>query len=119
MFEHSHSAVRYPDYYLPRKIVLDAKYKVLQEKEIGSFKRDDLNQIVTYMHVLALDKGGFIFPGTKKIAAKSPGLLKGKGGIIYPICLVIPQDCKDYKTFCNVMAQSEEAIRKQVTTIIA
>lgn len=118
MFEHSKSAIRYPDFYLRGKIVLDAKYKVLQEKEIGSFKRDDLNQIVTYMHVLALDKGGFIFPGTKKIAAKSPGLLKGKGGYVYPICMIIPQGCDTYTSFCNIMSESERNVRRQVCDLI-
>lgn len=118
MFEHSRSAVRYPDFFLPGKIVIDAKYKVLQEKKIGSFKRDDLNQIVTYMHVLALDKGGLVFPGTKNIAAKSPGLLKGIGGYVYPICMIIPQECETYTSFCNMMSEYENYVIEQIRSLI-
>ncbi|MCQ2148181.1 MAG: McrC family protein [Bacteroidales bacterium] len=118
MFEHSRGAVRYPDYYLPGKIVLDAKYKTLQEKEISSFGRDDLNQIVTYMHVLSLKKGGFIFPGVMKVPTKNEGSLKGAGGKVYPLCLVIPQKCADYKTFCGEIKVSEQTLIRNILDII-
>ena len=118
MFEHSRGAVRYPDFYLPGQIVLDAKYKTLQEKEVSSFGRDDLNQIVTYMHVLSLGKGGFIFPGTKKMEAKTPGSLKGAGGMVYPLCLPIPQGCHDYRQFCAELQESERALTDKIKLII-
>ena len=118
MFEHSRGAVRYPDFYLPGQIVLDAKYKTLQEKEVSSFGRDDLNQIVTYMHVLSLGKGGFIFPGTKKMEAKTPGSLKGAGGMVYPLCLPIPQGCHDYRLFCAELQKSERALTIKIKSII-
>ena len=118
MFEHSRGAVRYPDFYLPGQIVLDAKYKTLQEKEVSSFGRDDLNQIVTYMHVLSLGKGGFIFPGTKKMEAKTPGSLKGAGGLVYPLCLPIPQGCHDYRQFCTELQESERALTDKIELII-
>lgn len=118
MFEHSRSAVRYPDFYLPGKMVLDAKYKRLEDVEIGSFGRDDLNQIVTYMHVLSLDKGGFIFPGTKDLEAKLPGSLKGVGGMVYPVCLSIPQKQDNYSMFCEEIRSNELKLIGQIKDII-
>jgi 5-methylcytosine-specific restriction endonuclease McrBC regulatory subunit McrC len=50
---------RYPDFY-NEKIVLDAKYKHLEHnKEID---RNDMHQIIAYMHFLRLNSGGFVYP---------------------------------------------------------
>ena len=56
----------YPDFYYKDKdksIVLDAKYKKLINDKID---RDDMHQIITYMHTLEAKKGCFIHPQEKK-----------------------------------------------------
>ena len=57
-----HSGVRYPDFYNDI-MVLDAKYKRLGGYEkVAQVANDDINQVVTYMTTLHLNKGGFIAP---------------------------------------------------------
>ena len=118
MFKNSHGAIRYPDFYLKDSIVLDAKYKRLEGVDIGSFGRDDLNQIVTYMHILSLDKGGFIFPGSKDLEAKPFGTVKGLGGLVHPLCLSIPQNQDSYASFCEEVHSNEYDFLRKIEEII-
>ena len=69
---------RYPDFYRENKaIVLDAKYKHLDR----SVSREDLYQIISYMHILNTKTGGFIYPNDSKEFDLDPiGTLKGLGG---------------------------------------
>lgn len=55
----------YPDFYSEKLgIVMDAKYKRSQGiKDIGS---DDRMQIISYMHILGLNKGVFLYPSAEK-----------------------------------------------------
>ena len=53
----------YPDFYRPNEahkggFILDAKYKRLQ----NGVGREDLYQVVTYMHTMKIDSGGFLYP---------------------------------------------------------
>ena len=53
----------YPDFYRPNEaakggFILDAKYKRLQ----NGIGREDLYQVVTYMHTMKIDSGGFLYP---------------------------------------------------------
>lgn len=57
----------YPDFYRKNQIILDAKYKHLE----NGFVRDDLYQIISYMHTMKIATGGFIYP--KKV---DDGLLR-------------------------------------------
>jgi hypothetical protein len=57
----------YPDFYRKNQIILDAKYKHLE----NGFVRDDLYQIISYMHTMQIAAGGFIYP--KKV---DDGLLR-------------------------------------------
>jgi len=95
---------RYPDFYND-KAVLDAKYKHL-EKENNELNRDDIHQMITYMHVLNKQKGGFLFPfsstGTIPI-----GQLKGIGGDISKISLGIPVS-ESFSEFTDSIGNNEQ-----------
>lgn len=94
---------RYPDFYSD-KIILDAKYKQLEEKGIS---REDLYQITSYLHVTKAERAGVIFPSRSKFLYKNIGELSGYGGEIFKIGLEIPQSISGYPVFLDEMKKSE------------
>lgn len=112
--------LHYPDFYLGKQIeknsapevlnqaanenfVLDAKYKHLDEIN-GSFSRDDLHQMITYMYILPTKKAALIYPYDKankqdegEIVKSNPKDLFGYGGRIgtYGVPIPVVQTYKD------------------------
>jgi len=100
---------RYPDFYrgvqLPSVVlnenskeaiaghcILDAKYKRMG----GGPGREDLHQMITYLHIFPAQKGAFIHPvegGGDGVAFAEPKNLFGYGGTISKIAVPIPQGC--------------------------
>lgn len=99
---------------------MDAKYKALsyevkkddetfEEIKIG-FRRDDVHQLVTYMHILQYSKGAFIFPDKYSDSHSESNIrslskwreLKGFGGKINAFGLKIPS-ATDYSLFKSQM----------------
>ena len=85
----------YPDFYSSAlDIVMDAKYK--HAKEVKDIARDDRMQIISYMHILGLKKGVFLYPADNNHAGN---ILYGKLNIpekntdeyVYQYCFKIPQ----------------------------
>ena len=108
---------RYPDFYRGKQttpenmegnFVLDAKYKhldVIRNNDIldGSFSRDDLHQLITYMHILPSRSGALIYPFDKAFSGDTRSkkrTIKGYGGDVWTIGVPIPQDCTSLKVFC-------------------
>lgn len=53
----------YPDYYsTDLNIVMDAKYKRVHDKGIAEIDSKDRMQIISYMHILGVNKGVFLHP---------------------------------------------------------
>lgn len=104
---------RYPDFYND-KIVLDAKYKHL-EKENNELGRDDIHQIITYMHVLNKRQGGFLFPFTSTESIPI-GKLKGAGGDINKISLGIPVS-DSFSEFENMIGKNEQEFLAKIEAI--
>ena len=90
--------------------VLDAKYKHLE----GSMNRDDLHQLITYMHILPSENGAFIYPLDKDLKENlsKPREIKGYGGSVWTIGVKIPQDCNSLKVFAGKMKDSELNVKK-------
>ncbi|WGK69639.1 hypothetical protein P0082_01905 [Candidatus Haliotispira prima] len=92
-------------------LVLDAKYKHLEGNEIG---RDDLYQMVTYLHVLQAQKGILVYPHSDKQGESGgynkKGILNGLGGELGLYGLTIPSasPALDYRDFCREMKNSEK-----------
>ena len=97
------SYARYPDFYND-KVVLDAKYKHL-EKYSNELDRDDIHQIITYMHILNKQEGAFLFPSTVTELILI-GKLKGVGGTINKISLGVPS-CENYSEFVDLIKNNE------------
>ncbi|MBO4739658.1 MAG: hypothetical protein J5606_08880 [Bacteroidales bacterium] len=117
----------FPDFYNKEKsLVLDAKYKRLGRGEIDEMQnsisicRDDLFQMITYMHVLPAKCCVLLYPleldetQEEKAVLSKPRELYGLGGDIYGIGIPITQTKDDYELFCNVQKEIEIALQSQV-----
>ena len=94
----------YPDF-ISSQMVIDAKYKWYDDW--GKVQIKDLYQVISYMHVLTLDNGGFVVPitwGGKTMPRKS---IKGKGGQLSVYHVEIAQSATSYENFCYKMQESE------------
>lgn len=102
----------YPDFYND-SCVLDAKYK---SKNSPAEDRNDLFQIISYLHILETTKGGFIVPATKALhdIEKTRRELSGLGGELAVISFEIPQDAQTYKDFCSRISDSENQLSSAI-----
>lgn len=102
---------RYPDYF-KENFILDAKYKHLDNNRID---RNDMHQIISYMHVEKANIGGFIYPrSTMDIMITKLGNLRGYAGVIYNIGVPIPQKKETYTMFCLEMQNIQEELKRKI-----
>lgn len=105
----------FPDFYQEElKIVLDAKYKKLELTEKG-INREDLFQLISYSYILKAEKAGLIFPSEKKAVDNEIGKLAGYGGLLKKWSIQIPQKSSSYREFCEMMYNSEEIFKSNIT----
>ena len=98
----------YPDFYHKElKIVLDAKYKKLEDTEKG-INREDLFQLISYSYILEAEKAGLIFPSMEQSVNSEIGKLAGYGSQLKKWSIQIPQNASSYSAFCKMMGNSEE-----------
>lgn len=102
----------YPDFYKQDECIWDAKYKRLQ----NSVSREDLYQIVTYMHTMKIKNGGFLYPKEADATNELDKLfvnkynLAGYGGTIATYGIPIPTKEK-YSDFMENMKSIENNLR--------
>lgn len=102
-----HSGVRYPDFYNDI-MVLDAKYKRLGGYEkVAQVASADINQVVTYMTTLHLNKGGFIAPLEQPQVKVPTSGLKNKLGTLSIFGIEISKTASTYADFCDQMQTME------------
>ena len=114
----------YPDFYREKSaddsdgMIVDAKYKRLEQGLV----RDDLYQIISYMHTMKVDRGGFLYPHPSTVdecgavAAAHPTTyrLAGYGGTISSLGLPIPQDATTYDQFKDFMKDRERELLEAI-----
>lgn len=101
----------YPDFH-DETCVLDAKYK---NKERISENREDLFQIISYLHVLGLRKGGFIVPAAGNAPFESTRrTLAGTGGELALFRLAVPQGAGNLTVFLREITAAETRLRKDI-----
>lgn len=104
----------YPDFIgKENNVVLDAKYKKLEESRKG-INREDLYQIITYLHILKSQKAGILYPSTNDTTYEIQGVLDGFGGEIFKQSLLIPQNSRTYSQFVEQMKDSEIVFLEQL-----
>ena len=107
----------YPDFYCENSredsndgIILDAKYKRLE----NGLVRDDLYQIISYMHTMKISTGGFVYPQKENEELAEQNLKKyhlaNDTGIIKTFGFVIPQNAREYTSFCKEMQKIEKEL---------
>ena len=105
----------FPDFYHKElKIVLDAKYKELEFTEKG-INREDLFQLISYSYILKAEKGGLVFPSKDKVVDNEIGKLAGYGALLKKWSIQIPQNFSSYREFCEMMENSEEIFKRNIT----
>ena len=105
----------YPDFYQEElKIVLDAKYKKLELTEKG-INREDLFQLISYSYILKAEKAGLVFPSRDKVVDNEIGKLAGYGALLKKWSIQIPQNFSSYREFCEMMENSEETFKRNIT----
>lgn len=104
----------YPDFYHKElKIVLDAKYKKLEDTEKG-INREDLFQLISYSYILKAEKAGLVFPSKDKVVDNEIGKLAGYGALLKKWSIQIPQNASSYSAFCKMMESSEEIFKRNI-----
>lgn len=89
--------------------VLDAKYKQLE----NCVPREDLFQVISYMHVLQAENGGFIFPIKSdgiQLKRKSLGTLCGYGGTMQTIGIPCNHTSGSFTEYHECMEKIEKEI---------
>ena len=105
----------YPDFYnRDLKMVLDAKYKKLELTEKG-INREDLFQLISYSYILKAEKAGLVFPSEDKVIDNEIGKLAGYGALLKKWSIQIPQNSSSYREFCEMMENSEEIFKRNIT----
>ena len=106
----------YPDFYRKTDVaktsfVLDAKYKHFAQ-DVVNIGRDDLFQMITYMHVLPARHCALLYPielkesNTCAIVPSTPRQLNGDGGEIIGIGIPIANS-GEYPIFCDSQGKTE------------
>ena len=104
----------FPDFYHKElKVVLDAKYKKLEDTEKG-IDREDLFQLISYSYILKAEKAGLVFPSKHKVVDNEIGKLAGYGALLKKLSIQIPQNASSYSAFCKMMESSEEIFKKNI-----
>jgi 5-methylcytosine-specific restriction endonuclease McrBC regulatory subunit McrC len=108
----------YPDFYRKdHEVVIDAKYKRLDESE-KTLKREDRYQIISYLHILSASKAGIVYPSKHSSNYIHVGKLSGLGGDLFKQPLLIPQQKENYTEFISSMKMSETVFMTQVDSSI-
>ena len=109
----------YPDFYdRERKIVLDAKYKKLEDTEKG-INREDLFQLISYSYILEAEKAGLIFPSTEQPVNSEIGKVEGHGVLLKKWSIQILHKVSSYSEFCKMMENSEENFKANIEEEVA
>ena len=127
-------------------IIADAKYKRMatlnksQTKAYDDIDRNDLHQMISYMHIRSSKKGIFICPmdidvidpstgefhhestfavKTQELIVYPVGELQGHGGKIYIIGVNIPQSVSTYIEFVEAMEKIENVLELSVRKFLS
>ncbi len=104
----------YPDFYKKNDIVIDAKYKKLND-ENSKLPTSDYYQVITYMYRLKAGKGILLYPNPVdnnqiEYQMHSESLGGGTAKFI-KYGFAIPQNTQSYPDFVSEISKSEEALQ--------
>lgn len=101
----------YPDFWR-EDFVLDAKYKNYGD---GGVQSKDYHQIIAYMYLMQMKRGGFVVPYSKALEReKTEYELVGYGGTIKVYGLNVEANYPSYEDYVTHMADEEEKLMNEV-----
>ena len=90
--------------------IIDAKYKGYTDW--SKVQGDDLYQVITYMHILNLKRGGFIVP--KETANLNPKTLNGVGGEMHIYGMTVNHKANSIFEYAKAMKNEENTFLNQI-----
>ena len=106
----------YPDFY-NGQMVLDAKYKGYEDW--NKVQNADLYQVISYMHVLKLDRGGFVVPVSNDEKQLTTKLLNGYGGQMSVFGLRVDHQSPSFSCFVNKMKMEESRLHESIRGFVS
>jgi len=105
-----------PDFYNDElSVVIDAKYKPLENRLRTSFLRDDRFQLISYMHIQEAQIGLLMYPTAAKLQPPQwEGTLRGHGGKVGIYGFNIPAESGDFIAFSECMKSVASSITKEL-----
>lgn len=108
------SGIRYPDFYKD-DMVLDAKYKRLGSYDkVSKVGDNDINQVITYMNSLHVNKGGFVAPLEQRQEKIPTSRLKDSTSTLSIFGVEISKTTSSYIDFCEHMKKLEDIFVKSL-----
>lgn len=99
----------YPDFISKDKnIIADAKYEHLKDKN-----REDYFQLIAYVYRFGAKTGFLLYPKDED-SILANYIIKATEGRLIKLCLAIPNQCNDYKSFCIEIEANENDLKKKM-----
>ena len=117
MFIKPNAVPVFPDFYLDGEIVLDAKYK-RHETLFGNSQREDRFQVLAYMHIFNVNKGGLIVPVPAGSERRAKGEIAGRGGEMYLIGMAVDERTDDFNSYRQYMEYEEMNVVEHIKHIL-
>lgn len=111
LFNDNKSGWCFPDFY-NSEMVLDAKYKWYHDWK--KVQTEDLYQVISYMHILDLKKGGYIVPVDWKGIKPPTKTLNGMGGDITVYGMNVSYVTNNYPDYSRYMEKAAEELKKEI-----
>lgn len=106
----------YPDFYnLAREIVIDAKYKKLQDE--NKMNREDIYQVITYMYRLQSKYGVLLYPNIEnKITSFNMNEVSygGNEALFIKYGMKVPNEKETFQDYLNDFKYSEEKLTEWI-----
>ena len=108
----------YPDFYnRNRGVVIDAKYKKLEDTVKG-ISREDLYQVISYTYILRARNAGIVYPSSRESEKNHIGTLDGYKGKIFKLSLRIPEYVENYNEFYARIQESERIFKMKIEELL-
>lgn len=108
----------YPDFYnRNRGVVIDAKYKKLEDTDKG-ISREDLYQVISYTYILRARNAGIVYPSSRESEKNHIGTLDGYKGKIFKLSLRIPEYVENYNEFYARIQESERIFKMKIEELL-
>ena len=111
-----HTGACYPDFYC-QEMVLDAKYKGYED--LGTVQTADLYQVISYMHILKLNHGGFVVPVSNDEKQSVAKQLNGYGGKLSVFGMQVDQKSPTFTCFANKMEAEESRLLECIRSFVS